>query len=196
MTDWGYVFGLCTHVTCSEHWTSPIPIQLVFICWIIQHHKLDQSDMLISTEMPGIQCYILHLVIANQRQSPCQSHTCKTHSLQMRLLYHVRAYYSETCLSEPGMSETMSETMSKLLLPEQDISGPQLLVLHLSETMSVHTFIPRIIRDHVRATLVIATLIKSELSATILELYLSQQSGHKFNVVIAIPISGERYWSS
>jgi len=19
MTDWGYVFGLCTHVTCSEH---------------------------------------------------------------------------------------------------------------------------------------------------------------------------------
>jgi hypothetical protein len=75
----------------------------------------------------------------------------------------------ELCVSEPESSETMSGTMSMLHLPELHLSGPHLSEPELSETMSEHTFIARIIRNYVRAT-----IIRPLVSETTLELQSSQ----------------------
>jgi len=139
--------------------------------------------MLISTGMPGIQRRLWHPVRANQSQSPCQSRTCQSHLSQLGLLDHVRVHLSEPCLSEPGLSETLSETLSELHLSEPHVSEPE-----LSETMSERTLIAGMIRDYVRAT-----LIRPRLSETISEPQLPQPSSDEYQVVVAVPISRERY---
>jgi len=70
----------------------------------------------------------------------------------------VSAHLSEPCLSEPGLSESMSEIMSenvsKLQLSGPHVSGRHLSEPELTETMSERTFKAGIIRDYVRATLI------------------------------------------
>jgi len=176
MTHCRCSFGSYTRVTCSERRWEPLPTQPVRIFGFILHDILDRSDMLISTGMPGIQCRLWHLVRANQSQSPCQSRTCQSHVSQPGLSHHVTAHLSEPCLSEPGLSETLSETWSETwsetlseTLSELHLSEPHVSEPELSETMSECTFIARIIRDYVRAT-----LIRPWLSETISEPHLSQ----------------------
>ena len=81
----------------------------------------------------------------------------------------VRAHLSEPCLSEPGLSENMSGTMTKLHLSGPHRSGAHLSEPELSETMSEHTLIAGIIRDYFRAR-----LIRPRLSETISEPHSSQ----------------------
>ena len=79
----------------------------------------------------------------------------KIHLLQPGLSDHVRAHMSEPCLSKPGLSETLSGTMTK-----RHLSGPLLSEPELSETMSECTFIARIFEDSFKAILVRATSIR------------------------------------
>jgi len=77
------------------------------------------------------------------------------YALQPVLLKFVRVY-----LSEPGLSETVSGTMSKLHLSEPHLSEPHSLELELSENIPEHTVIVGIVRDYVRVSLVRATFIR------------------------------------
>ena len=106
------------------------------------------------------------------------------HLLQQGLSDLVRAHLSEPCVSEPGLSETMSGTMSKLHMSGPHLSGPHLSERELSETMSQCTFIARIIRDYVSAT-----LIRPQLSEPISEPHLLQYSSDEYQVVVTVPIS-------
>jgi len=87
--------------------------------------------MLISTKMTGIQCHLLHNVRVDQSQSPYHRHSCQSYLSQSGLPDHLSAHLLETCLSERGMSETLSETISELHMSEPYLSEPHLLELHL-----------------------------------------------------------------
>jgi hypothetical protein len=124
-------------------------------------------------------------------KTPSESNRAGIHLSQPGLSDLLRAHLYEPCLSEPGLSETMAGTMSKLHL-----SGPHLPGLHwsepeLSETMSECTFIARTIRDYVRAT-----WIRQRLAETISEPHSPQSNGDKCQIVVGVPIWCQRYWSS
>jgi len=118
---------------------------------------VDGLDMLISTGIPVIQSQHLSVppFASCQSQFPCQSCTCQSHSSQLGLSDPVWAHLSEPWQSELALSETMSEP---------HLSEPHYQRWELSEIMSECTFIARIIRDYVRASLVRATLIRPGLS--------------------------------
>jgi hypothetical protein len=101
--------------------------------------------------------------------SPSEANRVGIHLSLLGLSDLVRVHLLEPCLSEPGLLETMSETMSKLHLSGPHLSGPHLSEQELSETMSERTFIAGMIRDYVRAT-----LIRPRLSETLSEQHLSQ----------------------
>jgi len=106
--------------------------------------------------------------------SASEPNRARIHLSQLGLSDHVKAHFLEPCLSELGLSETMSGNMSNLHLSEPHSSGPHLSEPHLSEpelseTTSGCTFLAGNIRDYVRAT-----LITPWWSQTISEPHLSQ----------------------
>ena len=105
--------------------------------------------MLISTGIPGIHCPLSHLVGANQSRRPWHGGTCQSYLWQPGLSDHVRLHLSEPCLSELGLSETKSETMSELHMSEPHLSEPHLFGPHLAEPELIyHSRDCQIISEH------------------------------------------------
>jgi len=175
MTHCWWIFRSYTHPTYSEQWWLLIPTQPVCIFGIVQHDILDSLNMLISIEMPGIRsrdfsvplfapcpshmrardnvsvALVSYITAAGIVRSSlcvlviamfiragivraCQSHTCQRNMYQSWNCQRL----CQSIPSSPGLSETMSEPH----LSEQHLLEPR-----LSETLSVNTFIARIIRD-------------------------------------------------
>jgi hypothetical protein len=122
---------------------------------------------------------------------PSEPNWAGNHLSQPGLSDRIRVHLSEPCVSEQGLSTIMSGAMSNLRMSGPHLSAAHLSELGMSQTMSECTVIAVIIRDHDRAT-----LIRPHFSETISELHLSQLSGDEYRIVVSLPISSEKYWSS
>jgi len=123
--------------------------------------------------------------------SPTELNRARIRFSQPGLSDYIREHLPVPCVSELGLSETMSQTMSKLHLSGPPLSGQHLSGLKLPETKSECTFIAGIVRDYIRAT-----LIRPQMLGTISEVNLSPYCSDEYKVVFALPISWENFRSS